>query len=175
MFTWPTNIFWSIFFLSSLYFQYSVWNILWLGWNSFLICFYLNIGMLDRDRVSIVEQKSTKFKHYSQFRNFIVFIRVRLVLADRQSHRELVCILNWTNPTHTQWEIMKNFFIHLACLPLLPLENMMLCFLARLISRESERYAVIESISNDKKKCERCVEKFIKIPSTRINQPDIFQ
>lgn len=40
-------------FLCFLSFQYSVWNVLWLGWNSFLICFYLNIGFLDRDRVSI--------------------------------------------------------------------------------------------------------------------------
>lgn len=29
-------------------FQYSVWNVLWLGWNAFLICFYFNVGILDR-------------------------------------------------------------------------------------------------------------------------------
>ncbi|XP_035917119.1 sodium/potassium-transporting ATPase subunit beta-1-interacting protein isoform X3 [Anopheles stephensi] len=28
---------------------YTVWSLLWLGWNIFLICFYLNIGVLDRD------------------------------------------------------------------------------------------------------------------------------
>ncbi|XP_040157980.1 uncharacterized transmembrane protein DDB_G0289901 isoform X1 [Anopheles arabiensis] len=28
---------------------YTVWSLLWLGWNIFLICFYLNIGILDRD------------------------------------------------------------------------------------------------------------------------------
>ncbi|XP_055607442.1 sodium/potassium-transporting ATPase subunit beta-1-interacting protein isoform X1 [Uranotaenia lowii] len=28
---------------------YSLWNLLWIGWNIFLICFYLNIGILDRD------------------------------------------------------------------------------------------------------------------------------
>lgn len=35
----------NICFLS---FQYSVWNVLWIGWNVFLICFYLNVGILDR-------------------------------------------------------------------------------------------------------------------------------
>lgn len=38
-------------FLSFL-FQYSVWNVLWLAWNAFLICFYLNVGILD-SRVSM--------------------------------------------------------------------------------------------------------------------------
>uniref|UniRef100_A0A2M4CR45 Sodium/potassium-transporting ATPase subunit beta-1-interacting protein n=1 Tax=Anopheles darlingi TaxID=43151 RepID=A0A2M4CR45_ANODA len=28
---------------------YSLWSLLWLGWNIFLICFYLNIGILNRD------------------------------------------------------------------------------------------------------------------------------
>ncbi|XP_037951338.1 sodium/potassium-transporting ATPase subunit beta-1-interacting protein isoform X3 [Teleopsis dalmanni] len=28
---------------------YLIWNFLWIGWNSFLICFYLNVGILDRD------------------------------------------------------------------------------------------------------------------------------
>ncbi|XP_053676016.1 uncharacterized protein LOC128726243 isoform X2 [Anopheles nili] len=28
---------------------YTLWSLLWLGWNIFLICFYLNIGILDRD------------------------------------------------------------------------------------------------------------------------------
>ncbi|XP_058462918.1 sodium/potassium-transporting ATPase subunit beta-1-interacting protein isoform X3 [Malaya genurostris] len=28
---------------------YSLWNLLWIGWNVFLICFYLNAGILDRD------------------------------------------------------------------------------------------------------------------------------
>ena len=32
----------------SLYFQYSLWNVIWIGWNAFLICFYLNVGVLDR-------------------------------------------------------------------------------------------------------------------------------
>ncbi|XP_017881313.1 uncharacterized protein LOC108625651 [Ceratina calcarata] len=29
--------------------SYCIWNVLWLGWNIFLICFYLNIGILDKD------------------------------------------------------------------------------------------------------------------------------
>lgn len=39
---------WLKFPLFFFYFQYSVWNVLWLGWNTFLICFYLNVGILDR-------------------------------------------------------------------------------------------------------------------------------
>ncbi|XP_076636313.1 sodium/potassium-transporting ATPase subunit beta-1-interacting protein isoform X2 [Colletes latitarsis] len=29
--------------------SYCVWNILWLGWNIFMICFYLNVGLLDKN------------------------------------------------------------------------------------------------------------------------------
>ncbi|KAG5677886.1 hypothetical protein PVAND_007603 [Polypedilum vanderplanki] len=29
--------------------SYSLWNVLWIGWNAFLICFYLNVGTLDRN------------------------------------------------------------------------------------------------------------------------------
>ncbi|XP_030371121.1 sodium/potassium-transporting ATPase subunit beta-1-interacting protein isoform X5 [Scaptodrosophila lebanonensis] len=28
---------------------YLIWNFVWIGWNAFLICFYLNVGELDRD------------------------------------------------------------------------------------------------------------------------------
>ena len=28
--------------------QYSVWQVLWLAWNSFVICFYLDIGVLNK-------------------------------------------------------------------------------------------------------------------------------
>ncbi|XP_066601285.1 sodium/potassium-transporting ATPase subunit beta-1-interacting protein 2 isoform X2 [Prorops nasuta] len=28
---------------------YCIWNILWLGWNIFIICFYLNVGVLDKN------------------------------------------------------------------------------------------------------------------------------
>ncbi|XP_032570044.1 uncharacterized protein LOC6618898 isoform X2 [Drosophila sechellia] len=28
---------------------YLIWNFLWIGWNTFLICFYLNVGQLNRD------------------------------------------------------------------------------------------------------------------------------
>ncbi|KAJ9586862.1 hypothetical protein L9F63_019544 [Diploptera punctata] len=28
---------------------YALWVVLWLGWNVFVICFYLNVGVLDRD------------------------------------------------------------------------------------------------------------------------------
>ncbi|XP_046142310.1 sodium/potassium-transporting ATPase subunit beta-1-interacting protein isoform X2 [Osmia lignaria lignaria] len=29
--------------------SYCVWNTLWLGWNIFMICFYLNVGILDKN------------------------------------------------------------------------------------------------------------------------------
>ncbi|TGZ46030.1 Sodium/potassium-transporting ATPase subunit beta-1-interacting protein, partial [Temnothorax longispinosus] len=29
--------------------SYCIWNTLWLGWNIFIICFYLNVGILDKD------------------------------------------------------------------------------------------------------------------------------
>ncbi|XP_011152815.1 sodium/potassium-transporting ATPase subunit beta-1-interacting protein isoform X1 [Harpegnathos saltator] len=29
--------------------SYCVWNTLWLGWNIFIICFYLSVGVLDKD------------------------------------------------------------------------------------------------------------------------------
>ncbi|XP_004535702.1 sodium/potassium-transporting ATPase subunit beta-1-interacting protein isoform X1 [Ceratitis capitata] len=28
---------------------YLIWGFIWIGWNAFLICFYLNVGLLDRD------------------------------------------------------------------------------------------------------------------------------
>ncbi|KAH8411043.1 hypothetical protein KR222_009931 [Zaprionus bogoriensis] len=28
---------------------YLLWNFIWIGWNAFLICFYMNVGSLDRD------------------------------------------------------------------------------------------------------------------------------
>ncbi|MGH0188691.1 UNVERIFIED_CONTAM: hypothetical protein FKN15_029924 [Acipenser sinensis] len=29
---------------------YAVWLVLWVGWNSFIICFYLEVGHLSQDR-----------------------------------------------------------------------------------------------------------------------------
>ncbi|XP_011338851.1 sodium/potassium-transporting ATPase subunit beta-1-interacting protein isoform X2 [Ooceraea biroi] len=29
--------------------SYCVWNTLWLGWNIFIICFYLSVGILNKD------------------------------------------------------------------------------------------------------------------------------
>lgn len=28
---------------------YGIWNFLWIGWNAFVICFYLSVGILDKD------------------------------------------------------------------------------------------------------------------------------
>lgn len=28
--------------------QYAVWLVLWVGWNSFIICFYLEVGNLSQ-------------------------------------------------------------------------------------------------------------------------------
>lgn len=36
------------------YLQYSIWNVIWLGWNIFVICFYLNVGVLNRDSSGIL-------------------------------------------------------------------------------------------------------------------------
>uniref|UniRef100_A0A336LU54 Sodium/potassium-transporting ATPase subunit beta-1-interacting protein n=1 Tax=Culicoides sonorensis TaxID=179676 RepID=A0A336LU54_CULSO len=33
---------------------YSIWNVIWLGWNIFVICFYTNIGILNRDTSDIL-------------------------------------------------------------------------------------------------------------------------
>lgn len=32
--------------------QYLLWNFIWIGWNAFLICFYLDVGTLNRVRVT---------------------------------------------------------------------------------------------------------------------------
>ena len=29
-------------------FQYSTWSLIWLGWNVFVICLYLEVGVLSR-------------------------------------------------------------------------------------------------------------------------------
>lgn len=41
-------VFFSFFHCFSLGRQYGVWILLWIGWNTFLICFYLNVGILNR-------------------------------------------------------------------------------------------------------------------------------
>lgn len=30
------------------HFQYAVWLVVWVGWNSFIICFYLEVGHLSQ-------------------------------------------------------------------------------------------------------------------------------
>uniref|UniRef100_A0A672RPE1 Sodium/potassium-transporting ATPase subunit beta-1-interacting protein n=1 Tax=Sinocyclocheilus grahami TaxID=75366 RepID=A0A672RPE1_SINGR len=32
------------------HFQYAVWLVVWVGWNSFIICFYLEVGHLSQDK-----------------------------------------------------------------------------------------------------------------------------
>ena len=41
----------SFFICNFFFFQYSVWSVLWVGWNIFIICFYLNVGDVQRLRV----------------------------------------------------------------------------------------------------------------------------
>lgn len=43
------GIFGGFQYVSKYVLSYAVWSLLWLGWNIFLICFYLNIGDLDRE------------------------------------------------------------------------------------------------------------------------------
>lgn len=44
--SFPNNWFFSILFF--LLIKYAIWTLLWTGWNAFLICFYLNVGVLNR-------------------------------------------------------------------------------------------------------------------------------
>ena len=36
------------------FFQYAVWCLLWIGWNVFVICLYLEVGMLSRVSILLV-------------------------------------------------------------------------------------------------------------------------
>lgn len=33
--------------------QYAVWLVVWVGWNSFIICFYLEVGNLSQVSLSV--------------------------------------------------------------------------------------------------------------------------
>lgn len=37
--------------------QYAIWNVLWIGWNALLVCFYLSVGILDK--VSVVGRRKS--------------------------------------------------------------------------------------------------------------------
>src|SRR5690349_14984336 len=41
-------------FRPSFLIAFSTWTVVWIGWNSFLITFYLNVGILNRDMSSDV-------------------------------------------------------------------------------------------------------------------------
>lgn len=47
LFSQPIN-FDYFFFSFNFHSQYGIWILLWIGWNTFLICFYLNVGILNR-------------------------------------------------------------------------------------------------------------------------------
>ncbi len=38
----------NIIFVYVCHFQYAVWLVVWVGWNSFIICFYLEVGHLSQ-------------------------------------------------------------------------------------------------------------------------------
>ncbi|XP_036827431.1 sodium/potassium-transporting ATPase subunit beta-1-interacting protein 1 isoform X1 [Oncorhynchus mykiss] len=44
------GIFGTVQFRSRYLILYAVWLVLWVGWNSFIICFYLEVGHLSQDR-----------------------------------------------------------------------------------------------------------------------------
>lgn len=29
-------------------FQYAIWSLIWIAWNAFMICLYLEVGILER-------------------------------------------------------------------------------------------------------------------------------
>lgn len=41
--------------------QYVVWNVLWLGWNIFVICLYLEVGVLNRVSISDLVFNSAEY------------------------------------------------------------------------------------------------------------------
>ncbi|XP_047929180.1 sodium/potassium-transporting ATPase subunit beta-1-interacting protein 1 isoform X2 [Anser cygnoides] len=44
------GIFGTIQYRSKYLIMYAVWLVLWVGWNAFIICFYLEVGHLSQDR-----------------------------------------------------------------------------------------------------------------------------
>ncbi|NXR78970.1 NKAI1 protein, partial [Pycnonotus jocosus] len=44
------GIFGTIQYRSRYLMMYAVWLVLWVGWNAFIICFYLEVGRLSQDR-----------------------------------------------------------------------------------------------------------------------------
>ncbi|KAL4218050.1 Sodium potassium-transporting ATPase subunit beta-1-interacting protein 1 [Mactra antiquata] len=43
---------------------YSTWSLIWLGWNIFVICLYLEVGVLNRDREMYILSIGTKSKSW---------------------------------------------------------------------------------------------------------------
>ncbi|KAL8619327.1 hypothetical protein ACOMHN_056971 [Nucella lapillus] len=43
---------------------YAVWNILWLGWNIFVICLYLEVGILNRNHGRYILTMGTESKSW---------------------------------------------------------------------------------------------------------------
>lgn len=52
------------------YLQYAVWLVLWVGWNSFIICFYLEVGNLSQVS-SLSEDVGDSFEMHFSKRNTI--------------------------------------------------------------------------------------------------------
>jgi hypothetical protein len=52
-----------------------VWGILWIGWNAFVICFYLSVGVLDKVSVILIPSNTGLFFKASPFpdRFFVAF------------------------------------------------------------------------------------------------------
>ncbi|GFO26292.1 sodium/potassium-transporting ATPase subunit beta-1-interacting protein [Plakobranchus ocellatus] len=58
------GIFGACNFYRSFIVVYATWNLLWLGWNIFVICLYLEVGILNRDRERYILTIGTESKSW---------------------------------------------------------------------------------------------------------------
>lgn len=68
MFLFRVNFNTCIFFS---FFQYSTWSLMWLGWNIFVICLYLEVGVLNRVSVQWECEGKNWFIVFALLQDFI--------------------------------------------------------------------------------------------------------
>lgn len=61
--------------------QYSVWMVLWVGWNSFIICFYLEVGNLSQVSLKVWIYPSSLCLKPSKVLNFYTFFNFDVKLG----------------------------------------------------------------------------------------------
>lgn len=74
---------WILFNSLVSFFQYSIWNVLWIGWNTFIICFYLNIGILDRVSIERLSSNKTLGSSFGNVKNDRLFPLIYCVFTIR--------------------------------------------------------------------------------------------